>query len=221
MEPFRIPAELEGFSRQYPNAKEIARISKAEGEKAGIIFSRLWLSEGIPFAFKENPAVFESLRTWLSIQLEVHAKEVGVTGSAQLGTSLSPKQLGSPFDSESDLDLFVISSSLFDQIKRDFQRWSCDYESGACQPKNVREENFWRNNLERGQTLILRGFLDQKMVPNRQEYAMISKISHKMWLLTKKLKLTKNAPNPAKASLRCYSSWDAFVRQVTMSLGSE
>ncbi len=64
----------------------------------------------------------------------------------------------------------------------------------------------------------MRGFLDQKMIPNLPKYPITKKISQGMWLLVEKLKIAPNAPNPANASIRCYSSWDSFVRQASLSL---
>ena len=220
MEPFRIPADLLGLSAHYPNARDLARVARSGGEAARVSIARLWLSEGVPFAFRDCPGIYESLRTWLSAWLGVHAKEIGITGSAQIGSSLAPRKLGAPFDNDSDLDLFVISTGLFSEMREDFRRWSFDFERNACKPNNKREAGFWKDNLTRGQRLIQRGFLDQKMVPNLPEYPTIKKISQGMWVLVEKLKLTDRAPTPAMASLRCYSSWDTFVNQVSLSLQS-
>lgn len=218
MEPFRIAAPLRDFSGHYPDAHVFARAAREGGESARVALARLWLSEGIPFAFQKCPAIYESIRTWLSTWLGVQAKEIGLTGSGRLGASLAPNKLGMPFGPDSDLDLFVVSARLFDAMCEDFRKWSFDFERRHCAPSNEREAAFWRDNLDRGQKLIQRGFLDQKMVPNLPEFPTIKKISQAMWLLTEKLKLTPDAPNPSSASIRCYSTWDGFVRQVALNL---
>jgi len=39
-----------------------------------------------------------------------------------------------------------------------------------------------------------------------------------MWLLKEKLQITSYAPKIAKASVRCYESWEAYVRQTIINL---
>jgi hypothetical protein len=158
------------------------------------------------------------MRSWLASWLNVHAKEIGVAGSARLGTSLAPNQLGKPFDRDSDLDLFVVSADAFGRLQEEFRRWSFDFEDGSIVPANEREKGFWQDNNLRGPKLIQRGFLDQKMIPNRKGYPITQMMSEAMYLLTQKLKITASAPTPERASIRCYSSWDSFVRQMTLNL---
>ena len=218
MEPFRIAAQLEKLIDVYPPPVEVLEAARNGGEQARIAIARLWLSEGIPSAFRECPAVYEAVRSWLSNWLNVHAKEIGVTGSARLGASLAINKVGKPFGNNSDLDLFVISTHLFEDLKEEFCKWSFDFESGQLSPSNSREAGFWRHNNTRGPRLIHRGFIDQKMIPNRVEYPITKRISQGMWLLVEKLKITPKAPRPKHASVRCYSSWDSFVRQVSLNL---
>ncbi len=218
MEPFRTPKQLVGLTEPYLDAKVLREAAKHGGELVRIAFARLWLSEGIPFAFRECPGLYESVRSWLSVRLDVHAKEINLYGSARLGFSLTPSKLGKRFDQSSDFDFFVVSSALFGNMKEEFVRWSLDFESGMVTARNSRENKFWKDNNRRGPHLIDRGFLDQKMVPNLSSYCTIQRISQVMWLLVEKLKCTKGAPTPREASIRCYSTWDGFVRQNILNL---
>lgn len=218
MEPFKVAAPLAKLTNPYPAAKSVLEVATQGGEQATIALARLWLSEGIPFAFKECPGLYESIRTWLSSLLGVMAKEISLTGSARLGESLSPKQVGKPFGKHSDLDIFVVSDVLFEKLREDFQSWSFDFESGRVQPANNRQVHFWQDNNSRGPKLIQRGFLDSKMIPNLPSYTTTQKINHAMWLLKEKLKITNRAPKVASASLRCYKSWEAFTHQMTLNL---
>jgi hypothetical protein len=218
MEPFRIATPLVGFCDPYPDPRLLLEVGRSGGEQARIALARQWLSEGIPYVFRECPAMYEAVRTWLSMFLNVHAKEIGLTGSARLGASLSPLKLGKPFNDSSDLDIFIISDQLFGVLREEFRRWSYDFESGLVKASNGRQEEFWRDNNARGPKMLDRGFIDQKMIPNLPNYPTIKKISQTMWLLVEKLKKTPNAPQPKQASIRCYSSWSAFVRQTTLNL---
>ena len=103
-------------------------------------------------------------------------------------------------------------------MKVDFNRWSYEFEGGLVQPSNDREKGFWVINNQRGPKLIHRGFLDSKIVPNREAYPTIKNISQTMWLLKGKLDITDNAPRVKSASVRCYQDWGSYVRQMVISL---
>lgn len=218
MEAFRIATPIAGLTDPYLDPEIIFDAAKRGGEPARIAFARLWLSEGIPYAFRNCPAIYESLRTWISSWLGVHAKEIGLSGSARIGASLSPKKLGKKFGEKSDLDLFIVSENLFKEMREEFRKWSFDYESGQVTPHSIVEASYWKDNNARGPKVIDRGFIDQKMIPNLSFYPITKKISQGMWLLVEKLKLTPKAPHPEGASVRCYASWDSFVRQITLNL---
>ena len=218
MQPFKVATSLRELIDPYPPAATVLDAAKTGGEQARVALARLWLSEGIPCAFRQCPAVYEAMRSWLASWLKVHAKDIGVGGSARLGSSLAPAQLGKPFDRDSDLDLFLVSTGAFDQLQDEFRRWSFDFERGRIVPANKTEERYWRDNNARGPRLLQRGFLDHKMIPSRNAYPVTRMMSEAMYLLTQKLKITALAPTPRRASIRCYSSWDSFVRQVTLNL---
>ena len=218
MEPFKVATSLAKLTDHYPDAQSVLEVAHTGGEQARVALARLWLSEGIPYAFKECPGVYESIRTWLSSLISVEAKSISIAGSARLGSSLSPAKVNKKFDEHSDLDIFIVSKDLFENICTDFQSWSVDFERGTMRPKNDREGRFWRDNNNRGVALIQRGFLDSKMIPNSERYKVTQHINQTMWLLTEKLKITASAPKAAKASVRCYNSWDAYVRQTALNL---
>lgn len=218
MEAFKIPFLLKDLKTTYPDAKEIQSISKNGGEPAREAIIRLWLSEGIPFAFKECPVIYESLRSWISLRLNIDPKDISMTGSGRIGQSLSPNKIGKVFDNESDLDLFIISDNLFDRLKKDFNTWSFDYESGILVHSNERENGFWKDNYTRGAKNLSKGFLDTKLIPNLEKYETAKNIAQTMWLAKEKLSITPLAPKVSSISVRCYNSWNDFVRQVSLSL---
>lgn len=143
--------------------------------------------------FSECPAVFEVLRGWLATRLDVDPKEISLTGSARIGSSISPGKQGKRFSPTSDLDLFVVSEKLFGQLREEFNKWTYEFDGGLIQASNPREHAFWKDNAARGSGLLARWFIDQKMIPNRPNYPIVKNISQGMWLLTEKLKLT-NSP---------------------------
>jgi hypothetical protein len=218
MEPFKVSPHLSTLLDSYPDARLLLDAATNGGQHSKVAIARLWLSEGIPFAFKSTPALYESARTWLGVRLDVDPKEIHITGSARIGQSLAPKKIGTSFGNHSDLDLFVVSQALFDRMKVDFNHWSYQFEGGFVQPNNETERKYWMDNNERGPGLIQRGFLDSRIVPNREKYPTIQNIAQTMWLLKSKLDLTEGAPSIKSASVRCYKDWVSYVQQMVISL---
>ncbi|MFX4283984.1 hypothetical protein ACOL3A_05455 [Aliarcobacter butzleri] len=218
MTPFKISSLFKNFSEHYPDAKDIKSIAKTGGVTACNAIARLWLSEGIPYAFKKDPILYDEIRKWIATRLDVHPKEISMTGSARIGQSLAPSKIGNYFNEKSDLDLFVISEKLLEKLLNDFNNWSFDFESGKKKPKNKTEENYWKDNLFRGNKYFSRGFFDAKLIPNHPEYPCVSNISNTMWMLKCKLEITQDAPKISGVSIRCYKTWEDFVRQVSINL---
>jgi hypothetical protein len=218
MEPFKVATQLGTLLDSYPDAKILVDVAAKGGEQSKVAIARLWLAEGIPYAFRNKPALYESVRSWLSTRLGVDAKEIHLTGSARIGQSLAPKKLGEIFGDHSDLDIFIVSRNLFERMKADFNHWSYEFEGGLVHPSNDRERRFWEDNNQRGPKLIQRGFLDSNIIPNRAAYPTIKNIAQTMWLLKGKLDITENAPRVRSASVRCYLDWVSYVRQMVISL---
>jgi hypothetical protein len=111
MEPFKVSQHLSALVDNYPDANILIDVAKNGGNQSKTAIARLWLSEGIPFSFKQNPALYESVRDWLGTRLDVDPKEISLTGSGRIGQSLAPKKLGANFSEDSDLDFFIVSNT--------------------------------------------------------------------------------------------------------------
>ncbi len=223
MKPFEIEVPLRKLVCHYPDPVLLLQVAHQGGQVAREAIARLWLSEGIPSVFCICPAIYDSLRCWIAERLEVNVKEIGLVGSAQLGKSLDPKKLGALFaDDESDLDLFIVSRDLFKKLKEDFESWSADVEHQRFDfgqfDAEKHERRFWKYNLKHNPENIRRGFIDAKKIPAFPNYPTAKKIQKTMEHLILKLKNTKDAPKPKKASIRCYISWDSFVQQNSLNL---
>lgn len=66
MKAFEVSPHLSPLMDSYPNASVVADAAKNGGKESKEAIARLWLSEGIPFAFKTAPALYEVVRTWLN-----------------------------------------------------------------------------------------------------------------------------------------------------------
>lgn len=180
---------------------------------------RLWLTEGLPFAFRECPAVYEEIRGWLSTQLDIHPKEVTLIGSARMGYSLAPTpEFGKPFGKHSDLDLSVVSEPLFERLVATFNLFAEDYKKQSVVPRNDRERALWDANLDFGRRNISRGFLDADKLPNFARYSGSQMVNQTMWVLIKKLEVTTGTPKVRRASARVYRNWPCFIDQASLNL---
>jgi hypothetical protein len=220
MRPFNVLPQFAEFRDTYPSAVDVARVCTAGGNQARLSLARLWLSEGIPFAFRQNPALYDQIRSWLASRLNIDPKEITIIGSARLGQSLSGPRFGTPFSEKSDLDFTTISASLFERLASEFNAWALAYEAGSITPNNARERYFWDENIARGPEILCRGFMDSKLIPHREPYPCAREIGQTMYLLIEKLKVTPTGPVVRHADIRAYRSWDAFAHQMAITLSS-
>ncbi len=220
MKPFEIPNAIKSIIDIYPTAEDIVKAINNGEKDVRYILASLWLSEGIPYCFRSQPAIYEEVRLFLSQRLKICAKEITIIGSGRQGFSLSPgENFGRPFGKYSDLDLNAISSPLFEKLKREFERWKVDYTIGDVAPRNEFEKKYWKDNVERIPHNLIRGFIDPYKIPTFDRYPQTQVIVDLTSIIHKKLKITPGAPMVRGVGLRVYSDWDAFVRQMSVNLG--
>lgn len=81
------------------------------------------ITHGDCFALHED--VFLQLKQAVAENFGIHPSQVVVVGSAKLGFSIVPTKLFRPFSEESDIDIALASSELFDEFWRDvFEYWA-------------------------------------------------------------------------------------------------
>lgn len=218
MQPFPLSKRSRDLTTQYPDAAALIDVGRTLDyfEQQGLL--RLWVSEGIPYAFRNTPMLYENVRGWLATKLNVHAKNITVVGSARLGYSLAPFPVyGRPFGPHSDLDFAIISEWLFGQLSDVALKWAADYSSGLIRA-TVAEERFWADNLLRLPANIEVGFIDEWKIPRRDKYPFVQQVANVFWLLTGKLRLTQDAPPVKKTSARVFRDWRSFVDQLHLNL---
>ena len=224
-----MASETKGFSsnsaitrlRSGPKCRDVLSAVQAARRNKEMI-ARLWLSEGIPFAFRECPWLYEECRAWLARRLDVDAKQVSMVGSGRLGYSIvrGEKQCR-PFEpGSSDLDLFAVSNRLFEGLKDDFESWCADYDSGGVLPNNDNQKRYWHSNRQISPRNARVGFLNSWCVPNFRRYPNFRRLYRSLYGLHTKLLFTQGAPKiPDKSiSLRCYRDWSAFEQQQVVNL---
>lgn len=216
MMPFQSDPLLQGWEGHLPRPEEVAKLdTRLAREK----FVRLWLTEGTPYAFRNCPAIYEDLRGWLAYRLDACPKDITIIGSARLGFSLKPEQtFGRPFGERSDLDLALISTTIFEEFSKMFSIWVNDYETGLVKPRNETERGYWIGNREFGRNNLPLGFFDANKLPNLNRYRVVQRVNDTMWRLKEKLKVTPGAPVIKNASVRIYRDWKSLVARSNYNL---
>ena len=81
------------------------------------------LFEGVPYAFRDSPRGFATLRDHLGGKLNLPQKNISIVGSGKIGFSLNPDNFGRQFSENSDIDVLVVNESMFDSIWLNILKW--------------------------------------------------------------------------------------------------
>lgn len=181
-------------------------------------FVQLWLTEGIPFLFRNCPFVYENMRLMLAKRISIHPKQITIIGSARIGYSMAPIEFGRAINNNSDLDFTIVSESIFENCKTEFLSWESDFNNKIVLPKNEKERNYWIANVKHVPGNIYRGFINTYNVPSYPQYPTITQINDSSWRLIKATRKILNDFNIAKISFRVYKDWDHFINQMVFNL---
>ncbi len=203
----------------YPEAERLQDILSHISRREREVFVRLWLTEGIPYAFRECPAIYEDVRGWLGNRLELHPKQITLLGSARIGFSMArPPQFGREFNRKSDLDFAIISTDLFVEFEEMFNKFKQVFFNSEISPRNETEREYWENNIDFGEKNIPLRFFDANKIPYFNRFPIAQKVGQAMWVIIKKLKATDKAPESKKASVRVYKDWESLINRVSLNL---
>lgn len=201
----------------YPNSEDIKNVytKSSRTERHGII--RLWITEGIPFAFKNYPLLYEEMRAFISEGVNVHPKEITLVGSARIGYSLKKKVWGKTFTNKSDLDFTIVSNDLYKSLISDFQKWTGDFSSRKIIPNSKAQNQNWLNSIITVNQNIPKGYINTKDLHPHPNYPSVKNCYRTMTTLKRRLEVTENFPSIADASIRVYSNWKACTRQLEIN----
>src|SRR5258706_15741350 len=147
MKPFPLTDSAKRLSEVFPQSQTVRDVlgSLSRDEKLG--FLRLWVSDGIPFAFRHVPLLYEAMRSYISRRLLVPPKVITMIGSARVGYSLSPlPDFGKAFGNHSNLDLSLVNEDVFQRLEADFHTWKTDWESEGRKPGKKRKSAICQEN---------------------------------------------------------------------------
>ena len=178
----------------------------------------LCLTEGVPFAFRDQPILFQRLRDKLAYRLGINSKSITLTGSARSGFSYVPGQFGRAYNPQkSDLDLFLVSKEWFARLESDFLLFVSRYQAGLALPKNPTEASYFEINATETPRDLKRGFIDQWKIPNKDRYQYARAMYCAAYSFRYNLNSEAGIPI-RKVSIRVYDRWESAISQIGGSL---
>ncbi len=101
----------------------LAHLAAIEGDDELVDFCRRRSLHGTPAVFAGNEDAYYSFRKRIAEKFAINFHEVFITGSAKLGFSPHKRK---QFDLESDIDVALISSALYDRIMSSIQDYQME-----------------------------------------------------------------------------------------------
>lgn len=126
---------MDGFESLIYNFKQDLLTSESE------YLVQKYLIFGSPYIFKSHEYLYFDLKKELASNFNVKPSEVFMIGSSKLGFSISPRKLWLEIDKgrDSDIDMVILSESLFDAFWKDLLDFRIEITSrNECQDKNYR-----------------------------------------------------------------------------------
>jgi len=79
---------------------------------------------GTPYIFKEDEDKYFDLKREIAANFSEHYNNIHMIGSAKLGFSIAPTKLWKPFTIESDIDIVIVSTKLFENLWRNVHEFN-------------------------------------------------------------------------------------------------
>ncbi|EOB2874311.1 hypothetical protein ACIL2K_001382 [Vibrio vulnificus] len=92
-------------------------------------FSRKYVLHGTPHVFKERENDFYEFRKKIASKFDISFHEIYITGSGKLGFSPFKRKV---FDYDSDIDVAIISPSLFENIMWDISKYQMRFRKARA-----------------------------------------------------------------------------------------
>lgn len=217
--PFEIHDESLGFAnKHYPDLETLKRITLVSPKEREEIV-RLYFTEGIPFAFLNNPILFEKIREWLGKHIQVNPKTITITGSARIGYTLNPNKIqGTAFSNSSDLDFIIVDEELFNSLEKDFIKFVAIFKNSS--DAKIKSRTYLLENIIEIERNLPKGFIDHWKIPNWKELESTNNLYGRLLHLLERMKVTADSPQPVKATVRVYKDWNSCIDRISFNLNS-
>ena len=171
-----------------------------------------------PFAFQKHPLLYDQIRQFIAMKIEVSPNDIKLIGSAKTGFSISIDEFGRQYNPNSDLDFAIINKTLFNSLQKDYKSWVQEFKAKRIFPKSEKEEQCWNDNVNVVRNNIERNFIDANKLPALEDVCPNAQLLlHTMWLVKKNLE-NWNGIIIRKASARVYSNFSSFYGQTLLNI---
>ena len=199
-----------------PSLLKDAFLTFSDQELSGLV--RTYVEEGIPHFFRDEPLLWESIRTFISGRLQLSPSNIGIVGSGRLGFSPSIEKFGAPFSDKSDLDLVLVDQRLFESCRKDALRFISDVAEGKTISNNERQRGFWiesiNDTLPRG---LRNSYIQPKMIPSIDDkYPKCAQLNNEASIVFERLRSAHNKVL-GSVSFRVYENWEAFAKRLKVN----
>lgn len=106
-----------------------------EGNEHEEVIVQKYILHGTPYIFKDDEDKYFDLKREIAINFSEHYSNIHMVGSAKLGFSIAPRKLWKPFTIESDIDIAVVSTKLFENL------WGSIHEFNIGLTSRTKDEN--------------------------------------------------------------------------------
>lgn len=218
--PFSIGTSCQKLTLRYPTPTDLrqAFLCATDTERDGII--RLWMTEGIPFAFAGQPLLYEEIRQFMATNVKIYPKDITMVGSGRIGYSLKPKVWGKVFSNSSDLDFTIVSRQLFADLEQDFKLWSEDLRLRKINVASKRELTNWLKSIDTLHRNIPKGYMQLRDFPSNSRYPTASRCFSTIQSLKKRVAATTLLSDISDASIRIYPTWGQCIRRIKINMKS-
>ncbi len=117
---------------------------------------RMNLLHGNPYIYSDDEKNYFYLKQEVANYFNVSTTKIIMVGSAKLGFSIAPKKLWNNFSEESDIDIVVISETIFDEYWKDLLDFNINVKA-----RSEAEDKMYRDFLE----YFLKGWIRPDLFP--------------------------------------------------------
>lgn len=176
-------------------ALELSRIPSTER----MAMVRTWVQDRSPAAFSTLPYLWEAVREWTAKRHSLSPRQIGLAGSAQIGFSTHPRKAFAPFNKNgSDLDLYIVSDSLFAILEREANIF--------VSRQMAADKSDFMAQADTTSRAIARGYVDLQHIPAFPDrYPTCARLKNDASIIIDKLKLSGFNLKPSH--FRIYRDW--------------
>ncbi|MBU7581600.1 MAG: hypothetical protein KAF91_01570 [Nostoc sp. TH1S01] len=127
-----------------------------EGHERAEVIVQKYIVHGTPYIFKDDEDKYFDLKREIAANFSEHYNNIHMVGSAKLGFSIAPNKLWKPFTIESDIDIVIVSSKLFENL------WESVHEFNIGLTSRTRDEDI---NYKRFLDYFFKGWIRPDLFP--------------------------------------------------------